>query len=350
MKKSRISLRELAKMANCHYTTVSRALKGHPGIPQETRERIEKLAQTHHYRPDPALGALNAYRNSKRKKHFQGTLAWLDFFPGRAQTMEVYPRTWRGCVAHADTLGYQVEMFWGGDPAMKGNRLSRILRQRGIQGLLFAPLPNPGLKLEMEWEWFSCVSLSPSLLQPQMHAAYCNQFESMRMMVRELYLMGYRRLALAMEEAHDERVRFSWTAGFIAGTHHLGIERKDAILRTAGYRTWDLSVFESWVRKTRPDVIIAADYDFRPVLAEMGLRVPEDIGCVWTDPRGFGPEAGGLDQQFGLMAQSAVNFVVAMIQRAETGLPTEPLQVMNSSLWVPGSTVRQQEVNSSHRI
>ena len=45
-----------------HVTTVSLALRNHPRLPQDTRERIQKMAERLGYRPDPFLQALVAYR------------------------------------------------------------------------------------------------------------------------------------------------------------------------------------------------------------------------------------------------------------------------------------------------
>src|SRR5687768_14253018 len=78
---SRVTQRELARLASVSHTTVSLALRNHPSIPPETRERIAKLAQRHHYRPDPALSALNAYRVNRAAPRFHGTLGWLTCFP-----------------------------------------------------------------------------------------------------------------------------------------------------------------------------------------------------------------------------------------------------------------------------
>lgn len=52
MKKS-ISQRDIAKALNVNVSTVSRALKGQPGVSDELREEIIRLAETKGYRPNP---------------------------------------------------------------------------------------------------------------------------------------------------------------------------------------------------------------------------------------------------------------------------------------------------------
>ena len=67
----RVTLAEVARTAGVHRTTVSMALRDHPRLPRNTRERLKTLATLLGYRPDPALAALNAYRvaNSHSSHH-----------------------------------------------------------------------------------------------------------------------------------------------------------------------------------------------------------------------------------------------------------------------------------------
>ena len=52
---------------------------------------------------------------------------------------------------------------------MTGKMLSRILRERGIKGIVISPLHAGRGHLSMNWKWFSAVSLSHSLAEPHMH-------------------------------------------------------------------------------------------------------------------------------------------------------------------------------------
>jgi len=59
----RVTMRQVATRAGVHSTTVSLALRNHPSLPVETRERLQALAKEMGYRPDPMLGALMHYRS-----------------------------------------------------------------------------------------------------------------------------------------------------------------------------------------------------------------------------------------------------------------------------------------------
>jgi DNA-binding LacI/PurR family transcriptional regulator len=59
METRRVTMREVARRAGVHCTTVSRALLRDPTIPADTRDRIRRLADAMGYAPDPLVSALN---------------------------------------------------------------------------------------------------------------------------------------------------------------------------------------------------------------------------------------------------------------------------------------------------
>ena len=59
MSKRHVSLKDLAKELNVSISTVSRALKDHPDISDEVREKVKRLASERNYSPNPlAMGLL----------------------------------------------------------------------------------------------------------------------------------------------------------------------------------------------------------------------------------------------------------------------------------------------------
>jgi len=72
----RPTIRDIARKAGCHYSTVSLALRNHPRIPLRTQERIREIAGQLGYRTDAMLAALCAYRDWND----QDFLSWVDRF------------------------------------------------------------------------------------------------------------------------------------------------------------------------------------------------------------------------------------------------------------------------------
>lgn len=50
--KKRATIKDIAQALGLHHTTVSRALRNHPGIQEETRKRVEEMAKKLNYRPN----------------------------------------------------------------------------------------------------------------------------------------------------------------------------------------------------------------------------------------------------------------------------------------------------------
>lgn len=64
MKEKSISLAEVARLANVHPSTVSRALNGSPLVKEETRQLIQEIAREHGYIPDAVAKSLSQGKTS----------------------------------------------------------------------------------------------------------------------------------------------------------------------------------------------------------------------------------------------------------------------------------------------
>ncbi|AHF92267.1 LacI family transcriptional regulator [Opitutaceae bacterium TAV5] len=346
--KGQVSQRDLARLAGVSPMTVSLALRGHPSIPAETRTRIEKLAGEHHYRPDPALAALNAWRIRQAPARFQGTLAWVTGFASRDAWREMIQTKgyYQGACARADQLGYRIEEFWASEPGLSAKRATQILLARGVRGLVIAPLPEAHGRIDLEWNHFSAVALGYSLADPKLHVVMNHQFRNMKQVVERLHGLGYRRIGFAMPSANDERVDHNYLGGFwiarqaLPGTG----DAADHPLPTLLAPKFEQAIFLEWFREVRPDAIIVAAstvYRVRDWLGELGLRVPRDIGLAvaavpWQDAT-----ISGIDEDVPAIGAHAVETVVGMIHRNEQGVPPRPLSLLLEGIWVAGKTARK---------
>jgi hypothetical protein len=74
-------------------------------------------------------------------------------------------------------------------------------------------------------------------------------------------------------------------------------------------------------------------------LKNLGRRVPEDVGFVhlWApDQRG---QYAGIYHNPPALGIAAVNLLIGMIQRNESGLPETPQTVLLNASWVEGDTL-----------
>src|SRR5687768_2614450 len=109
----RISVREIAKQMGLSHATVSMALRGSPRVSPQTREEVRSYAQMIGYRPDPMLGALAHYRQSKAGGAMKAAIAWVNAWedPDRLRSYREFDGYWKGAKAEAEKSGYRLEEF-----------------------------------------------------------------------------------------------------------------------------------------------------------------------------------------------------------------------------------------------
>jgi len=339
----RVTQRDLARLAGVSHTSVSLALRGHESISEATRNRILRLAERHHYRPDPALAALNAYRIGRSAPRFHGTLGWLTCFPT--------PEGWRGmiqaegyfkgAVEKAERLGYGLEEVWAAEPGLTARRLTQILLARGIQGLIVAPLPQAHGEIPLEWTHFSAAVLGYSLARPHLHVVMNHQFRNMKQLVQHLGSIGYRRIGFAMPAMNDERVDHNYLSGYWIAqqTQPKGAARLKPLLEDR----FDHATFTRWFRRQKPDCVIVAARSAHTVIEWLkadGYRVPDDVGVAVASTPFGDKHISGIDENVRMVGAMAVDTVVGMIHRNEAGIPANPWRILAEGTWFQGRTVR----------
>jgi LacI family transcriptional regulator/LacI family repressor for deo operon, udp, cdd, tsx, nupC, and nupG len=331
----RITIRDIAAQCGVHFTTVSRALGNHPSIPEKTRRRVQAAAKKLGYVPDPMMGALMAYRSRRRPQSFQGTLAWLTNneppFNWKTYFLEYY----EGAEACAKRYGFNIEVFDLQTPGMNARRLAGILRSRGITGILVVPQPHPHTELRFPWENFSAVTFGYSLAKPCLHTVVSTQFRGQGLAMRELKAAGFEKIGFIFSPEHNERASHNYLAGYLV----------EEYLRTGEIRIpplTDMRQFRAWYDKYRPEVIIASDDAEKNLrrIREAGLRVPQDVGFVSPLSSSRDAVLSGVYENSIRIGEAAMNLLVAMIRRGETGVPDTPQQILIPGIWKAGTTIQ----------
>ncbi len=192
-----VRLREIAEKAGVSRATVSLALRNHSSIPPKTRLRIQEEARQLGYRPNPLVSALMTYQRSTQPRETHLTLAVILNFSRHGPWQDFLSEgLLRNAAARAEQQGYRLEEFWLGDLNMTGQRLSTVLYRRNVPGIIVAPPPAPRGHLRFEWEHFAAVAIGASLLRPMLHRVTTDRFRAMRLAVRQLRRMHYRKLGL----------------------------------------------------------------------------------------------------------------------------------------------------------
>lgn len=337
-------MREVADAAGVHFTTVSRALRNHPGLPAETRERIQKLAAQMGYNPDPILSALNNYRVAQRRiVSYQGTIAWLDGFPDpkAMQRVPALQQLYEAACQRATELGYKLESFWlGSKNAREIARLDHQLKARGVRNVLISSQFHAGTRFDLNWDNYSVVSISLSFANPRFCTVVTDHYGNAVLLTRRLRELGYRRIGLLLEDRLLAITERRWLAGYLVERSALPADQRLEIL------SFDENVsdatLQDWYRRNRPDALITEPAFARKRLQPLlGLNAPRNIGLAYLALTADSPFAGIVENS-AASGRSAIEQLVKMDQHSERGPLEAPVRLSIPGDWKDGNTVRKR--------
>lgn len=336
---SRVTMGYLAKALNLHHSTVSRALKNDRRISQETRDKVARVAKELGYQPDPMLSSLIEYRLQRSKKKYQAHLGWITSYPTRNGWREFEKTAYfRGASRRAEELGYKLEEIWLGEPGMTQQRATKMLVARNITGIIFLAPPRTRAHLSMDWSKFSAVAFGRILVRPIFHSVDNDHFRSFVLLMRELKRLGYRRPGFACWPSVHERTERMWSAAFLEYQPSLKHERIPVFM----HEPWTEGDFKKWFMRHRPDVVVTHDELLLSWIEGWKIKVPEEVGFALAAKHGEAAlRCSGMDENSEFVGETAVNMLVGMIQRGESGIPAIPVSTLIQGSLVKGSTLRR---------
>jgi len=345
----RITIRDIARRAGVHFSTVSLALRNSPRLRPELRERIRAAAAELGYVPDPAMAALSAYRNAVRPVHYQATLAWVNNWPVQTdlRTIRTFDLYYQGASERARQLGFRIDELWLHAPGMTPAAAHAILKARNITGLLIAPQPFAHTPLPLNLADFSPLAFGYSLQPASLHVVTNHQFQSVQLLMHELLALGYRRIGLFIRADWDEKVNNAYLGGLLLAHHHLRpADRVPPMLPREGTER----EFTAWFRRHRPDVVVAIDRKARTWIEKgLRLRIPGDVGLAHLNVDSEETWLAGIYQNDRFIGATAVDFLAGMLQRNERGVPGTPIRTLVEGVWKPGLSVRDVTASAPSR-
>ena len=335
---ARPTLRDIGVKTGFHYSTVSLALRDHPRISDSTKQIIREAAEGLGYQPDAMLSSLCAYRLTKRQPKAQTVIAWITNH--RTQTgwgMSACTRDYfDGASQRATERGYRVETFWLAEPGMTGQRMSRILWTRGVQGVLLPPQEHL-TRIDLDWDNLSAVTFGYTLVHPRLHLVSNHEYRTMGTLFAELEKRSYRRVGLVYLREHDKRVDNNWLAAYLVEQTRLPLEHQ---LPPLVLEQWNAKAFLSWVEHYRPDAIVTRLPEVIRSLRRAGYQVPDDVGVAYHTLDEKSLFLSGMKKNSFQIGEMAVDLLIDMLHRNERGIPVHPYLLMVEGSWVEGNTLR----------
>jgi hypothetical protein len=331
------TIRTIAEAAGVSPMTVSLALRDHPNAAAATRRRVQRIAAKLGYRPDPTIAKLMTHLRTQRSHRLQAAMCCLTTF--ERLDAEPYPTAiFHGAKQRAGELGYSMELLVvGQESTATPARLERILRARGVQGLLLLPMATSGKFHGIDhWERFSVVSSTLSVTAPATHRVVPNAFDNVLEICRKLGAQGRQRLGLVTTREQDARVGHRFTAA-------IGWHNCYACAHPVDPLVLDQPIgvqFADWFRRVNPDAIIGHSAG---ELTEIEQLLPPEhrrrLTLVSTSKVRAGDRVdyAGIDERPEEIGRASADLLASLIQHGDRGLPMIPRVTMIEGIFVDGT-------------
>lgn len=339
MEKPRVLMKDVAKVAGVHQTTVSLALRNHPSLPQATRDRIQKLANEMGYRPDPALSALVAYRQATKNQPSEQVIAWIINVKDtkRVDEQHVHRLLMAGAKERASELGYKLDVFWLGKEYKDSKSLNRVLKARGIQGVIFGAFDYYDEPFELDWDLFSCIKVNPLPETLAFDTVLCDQIDAVGQVISELHRLGINRFGLAVSEFEEIHKHFTFAAGF--HTHRRDIAPENWIRpfyfqHGSDYKEDVVPATLEWARKNKIQALIS-NWNNMEVVAKQLNEEGQDCRFISLDADEHTIRHGGINQDHHENGRRAVDMAVGQIKTFRRGREPNPSTTLVAAKMMP---------------
>lgn len=332
-------MKDVAREAGVHQTTVSLALRNHSGLPKSTCERIQKIARDLGYRTDPVLSALGAYRQSTKEQPTEQVIAWIINIedPKRLSGYHVHKQLLEGAELRAKELGYKLETFWYRHDYKDSQVLSDTLKSRNIQGIILCALDAYEEPIELEWDNFSVIKISQVPHHLPFESILSNQIEAVEIAISELKRIGVKRIGVATSEFEERNNRFNFAAGYHA--QHRQIAAEDYVApfyfqHSANYKENVLPSVAEWARENKVEAILSNWNTINQVALQL---TSEGQTCrfVPLDANEKTQALGGVNQDHCLTGHHAVEMTVGKIMTLRRGFETSPSTTLVTPILIP---------------
>ncbi len=331
------SIRSIAAITGLSKATVANALNGTPTVAKSTAEKVLAAAEAVGYKRNPMVGSLMSAMRQSQGSHLKGVLAVADIAePDRPEHGLFHHELLQGCKTGADALGFKIEFFQIDKGGLTPERLSDVLRARGIRGLILLPSWRVPDFSRFDWAWFTGIYADYIPGTPMLNTVCCDHYRSMLELLHLLRTRGYRRPGLVLEQGRDERIHLRMSAAIRA----FQASHREPCVEPLVCDHFNEGIVLQWLGQEQPDVVLSHHSDVLDWITKAGHQVPEDLGFVGLNLSKTTGRCAGLDLHPREIGRCAVEILIGQIQRRAWGTPRSPTNTTVLGTFIEGPTLK----------
>ena len=315
----KVTIKDIAKVANVSYATVSRALSGSSEIGEATRERILKLCDEMHYIPNSVARSM-----VKRRTNIMGVVTASinnPFMSELIEALEISARE-RGYSLMVCNSSYDLELE---------KRQFSLLLGRRVDGIVVIPAGSETIDNLSQYDTdIPVVYLSENLQDGKGNYVAIDNAAGARLGVEYLHSLGHRDI-LYLGRRSGSRTHMLRANGVKNACKRLGInvEFKDNVsMQKSSMEAGHLLASEYFSEMGASTAIFCATdalaLGVMQAADEKGLRIPQDISSLGFDNISFTalPRIGisTVEQPKDEMAKAALDILIDSIDGRSEGL------------------------------
>lgn len=332
-----ITIKEVASAAGVSFSTAAAALRGDGWVKASTRERVRLAAEQLGYTRSTYAAMLSSTATAQERR-INPAVGWLTAFDQPGETVASMAGRLRQARAEAVRRGW---FFHQADVKSEAElvRVAREWRAIGVDAVVLGftrPLNRPML---FPWEEFVTISTETIRLEEGFDVVRPAHFRSVLELLREMRGRGYRRIGIWLRE-HKERVidddvRLGACTAF--QSHDQKASERIPMLRTDFAASLD--PLERWLRRHRPEAVMASLGSDIRLIEQAGLQVPRDLGFAALHVGNAATRITGVMERSLLAPDAAFEFLEQKLRSGVRGLSSAPKEVIYHTPIVEGRTL-----------
>jgi len=335
----KVSVRDIAKQTGFSPMTVSRALRNSEKVNPKTKSLIRMLADKLGYRKNPLVSANMAGIRARKGITYQATIGIISETPSGGEWVG-NQKLIEAAVGECEAMGFKPDLFDLAKPEIANGDLNRVLRSRGILGLIQAPMVRGTEYLPLDFSGFAIVACNSGSLPQKFHRVCPDHYGNMDMLLKRICERGYKRIGLMIAKDLDVFLNHLSSSRFLAFQQTERIP-KLPIFMPLGREDYRPDSFRKWYDKHRPEIVITTcETIFRNHFFEdAGLRIPEDLAVVKANINRSRKYLSGISEESAEVGSTAVHTLGQLLFQNERGIPAKPMSILIPGKWVEAGTI-----------